>query len=358
MENIKREIEALTEKVGEKLLAIASTDTKDRVGDVVKVDGWDLKNFKKNPILLFAHKYDEPPIGYAKNIKIQNNQLVFEPIFHEITQLAREIKAMFMAEPPIMKAWSVGFIPLQFDEQDRHIIAKQELLEISAVPVPANAEALMLAAKSYSPDNEKEIIKWLDKMNKECPECNKDLEEIMDIKPYPNEHSCRLNSPDKYDRFARKNCEIKHDGKCIDVIYGIKDDKAEIQAMRYDKDVWTADSAKSHCSSHDGSFEPASEKQKEIEKDEKIEDIEKEGRVLSDKTLGAIDDAITSMKNAVSVLRDLRQLANKPLDNGEGKSLQGRREEAHKSRKNRITVRALQNVDKIINDLLKNKENL
>ncbi|HUV08065.1 MAG TPA: head maturation protease, ClpP-related [Spirochaetia bacterium] len=77
--------------------------------------------------------------------------------------------------------------------------------------------------------------------------------------PYPNHHSCRLEDPAKYDKFARKNCEQKHDGKCIDVIYGIKDDKSEIQAYRYDKEVWTEADAKKHCQDHDGTFEPAEE---------------------------------------------------------------------------------------------------
>ncbi len=76
--------------------------------------------------------------------------------------------------------------------------------------------------------------------------------------PFPNEHSCRLHDPGNYDRFARKNCEEKHDGKCIDVIYGIKDDKSEIQALRYPKKVWDEEDARKHCSSRDGSFEAAS----------------------------------------------------------------------------------------------------
>lgn len=75
--------------------------------------------------------------------------------------------------------------------------------------------------------------------------------------PYPNEHACRLQSPDKYDRFARKPCDQKSDGKCIDVIYGIKAGKSEIQALRYKKDVWSASDARSHCSSRGGSFEAA-----------------------------------------------------------------------------------------------------
>jgi hypothetical protein len=75
--------------------------------------------------------------------------------------------------------------------------------------------------------------------------------------PYENEHSCRLADPGSFDRFARKNAEQKHDGKAIDVIYGFKGDKSQIQALRYDKKVWTADAASTHCESRDGSFEAA-----------------------------------------------------------------------------------------------------
>jgi len=87
-------------------------------------------------------------------------------------------------------------------------------------------------------------------------------------KPFPNEHSCRLESPEKYIRFRRTNCAQKHDGKCIDVIYGITAaDKSEIQALRYKKSIWAADSARSHCRGRGGSFEAAGKK--EIEKEMK-----------------------------------------------------------------------------------------
>jgi hypothetical protein len=77
-------------------------------------------------------------------------------------------------------------------------------------------------------------------------------------KPYPNEHACRLNDPGKYDHFARKNNAMKHDGKRIDVIFGVKKGGAvEMQAMRYPKKIWDASDARSHCQSHNGSFEAA-----------------------------------------------------------------------------------------------------
>lgn len=100
--------------------------------------------------------------------------------------------------------------------------------------------------------------------------------------PYPNEHACRLQDPKNFKRFARVNCDIKSNGKCIDVIYGFTDkqkkneiieflsdankekrinNKSAIQAYRYPKDIWTESAARKHCSDHDGIlFEPATKK--------------------------------------------------------------------------------------------------
>jgi ATP-dependent protease ClpP protease subunit len=79
--------------------------------------------------------------------------------------------------------------------------------------------------------------------------------------PYPNEHSCRLKPPN-YKRYARKNCYQKHEGKCIDFIFGINaPNESELQAMRYKKDIWTAEDAQKHCDSQGGSFEEAASEQ-------------------------------------------------------------------------------------------------
>ena len=86
-------------------------------------------------------------------------------------------------------------------------------------------------------------------------------------KPYANEYSCRLHDPSGYDRFARKNCAAKSNGKCIDFIYGIKEGKSELQSIRYKKTIWNASSAKSHCQSKDGSFEKIFEEKKKLVKE-------------------------------------------------------------------------------------------
>jgi len=80
-------------------------------------------------------------------------------------------------------------------------------------------------------------------------------DEFEESKPYPTEFSCRLQSPDKYERFARVNCYRKVDGKCVDYIFGVKDGKSEVQALRFKKKIWTQVAAKAYCKTKNGSFE-------------------------------------------------------------------------------------------------------
>src|SRR5271154_2639708 len=42
---------------------IISTDDTDRSGEIVKQNGWELTNYKNNPIVLWGHDYYSLPIG-------------------------------------------------------------------------------------------------------------------------------------------------------------------------------------------------------------------------------------------------------------------------------------------------------
>jgi hypothetical protein len=75
--------------------------------------------------------------------------------------------------------------------------------------------------------------------------------------PYSGEHTARLMDPSQFDRFARKNDEF---GPGIDAIYGIKDGKAHLQAIRFDKEKFTPAEAKKWVEDHGHkmiAFEPA-----------------------------------------------------------------------------------------------------
>ena len=126
---------------------IGSTETEDRDRDVILATGWQLENYKKNPVFLWAHDYGVPPIGRALGVRVENKQLVFDIEFpvkgiHPLADTAYELY-----KDGFMKATSVGFQGKVFEPRQSGgiLYKKQELLELSAVPVPANPEALQLA---------------------------------------------------------------------------------------------------------------------------------------------------------------------------------------------------------------------
>lgn len=82
--------------------------------------------------------------------------------------------------------------------------------------------------------------------------------------PYPNEHACRLRDPGEFQAGSFRSTEREHEGKAYRVISGkLKNDQAMTeQAYRYNREVWTASSAHSHCQEHGGRFEEASGKER------------------------------------------------------------------------------------------------
>ncbi len=128
-------IQAITEIKDGEMVAIASDESIDRVGDSLKVADWDFKNFLKNPVLQAGHDYKPQfNIGIAKDLKVEGKKVKFIPVFHDITKLSRELHEMYLKK--YLRAWSVGLIPGK-EEGD-----KNELLEVSAVAVPALPSAL------------------------------------------------------------------------------------------------------------------------------------------------------------------------------------------------------------------------
>jgi HK97 family phage prohead protease/HK97 family phage major capsid protein len=129
---------------------VLSDETTDRMGDVVKADGWVLTNFKKNPIALFGHN-SSFPIGTWSNLRVEGGKLVGKLVLASRGTSARIDELLSLIEQGILRAVSVGFIPLKsepIDEKrpyDGLRFLKQELLECSLVSVPANPAALQMA---------------------------------------------------------------------------------------------------------------------------------------------------------------------------------------------------------------------
>ena len=133
---------------GAALTVTVSTGDVDRHGDVVSPEGWRLDSYRRNPVVLWAHDYRHPAIGRAPAVW-QEGPALLARIEFAPTQFAGQVAALY--RDGYQRGVSVGFRPLRFEERrDARSGAflgirflEQELLEISAVPVPANRAALL-----------------------------------------------------------------------------------------------------------------------------------------------------------------------------------------------------------------------
>lgn len=125
---------------------VISTGSVDRDRDTIAAAGWKLDNYRKNPVVLWAHDYRGLPLAKAVSVDVEGERLVAMAEFdtHPMAEtVLRMLKGGFL------RATSVGFDPLKhvFNDQRGGVdFTEQELLEFSIVPVPANPEALMEAA--------------------------------------------------------------------------------------------------------------------------------------------------------------------------------------------------------------------
>ena len=129
--------------------AIFSSENEDRHGDVV-MQNFDLKAYKKNPVILNSREHSDATevVGKASNVKIKDGKLQGKITFAvDENPKAKIIFDLFKGG--FLNAFSIGFIPKEFDDKGK--ILKSELLEVSVVSVPANADALAQAkAKGMS----------------------------------------------------------------------------------------------------------------------------------------------------------------------------------------------------------------
>ena len=134
-----------------------STDCVDRERDKIAINGWQLDNFKRNPVVLWGHDATRLPIGRAFNVGIEAGALKasVEFIPSETPEAGSFADAVYsLARQRFIAATSVGFRPLKWSFTEDEERGKddwfpgidfeaQELVELSIVTVPANPEALI-----------------------------------------------------------------------------------------------------------------------------------------------------------------------------------------------------------------------
>lgn len=142
------------------LRIVASTDRRDRDGRIVHQDGWELDDFRANPVLMFNHEYMDHggrklPVGRVGRVDVVDGKLIAEDITWAKDEFAQMVKEMYEpsdGSPPIMQAVSVGWLPLvpPEDRDDGQHHVRQSLVELSTTPIPSNADANALIAAALS----------------------------------------------------------------------------------------------------------------------------------------------------------------------------------------------------------------
>ena len=126
-------------------VAYASKEVIDRDGELIKSNAWELDDYRKNPVVLLSHDYSQLPVGKSLWEKMGPDGLKFKPKFAN-TDTGREVYQLY--KEGILNAFSVGFIPMEWDEGDgeskaHRVYTKAKLLEVSCVAVPSCPDALV-----------------------------------------------------------------------------------------------------------------------------------------------------------------------------------------------------------------------
>ena len=137
-----------------------SAGSLDRDGDILVPDGCDTSNYMKNPVFLWAHDWHgRLPVGRALDVrKVSGQGVDFDILFDEGDPFAMDVERKYKGG--FLNAVSVGMDPKtwvenrnEMGEVTGYTFTEWELLELSGVPIPANADALQLSYAKWLETN-------------------------------------------------------------------------------------------------------------------------------------------------------------------------------------------------------------
>jgi len=152
---------------------VASTPAEDSMDDVV-IQDWRLARFKSNPVILWSHNGSTPPVGRAERISTPKDTGNLTALIRwdigDHNPLGTTIGTQFSNK--MLNAVSVGFRPGKRQRRnslnesdpaykpDSHglVLSRNLLLEISAVGIPANSEALAIRSWATEAETEEEQL--------------------------------------------------------------------------------------------------------------------------------------------------------------------------------------------------------
>jgi HK97 family phage prohead protease len=275
-----------------------STPTQDRYHDTIDQNGWQLENFRKNPVVLWAHDYGQPPVAKSVNVWVEEGKLKSRDQFTPRDLYPFGFMVYELYKNGFLNAKSVGFQPITYafnNETDGVEFYTQELLEHSCVPVPANPEALV-SAKSMGIDllplkswAEKVLDTWNEEKGIWIPK--KDIETVFSLlngKSYST-------PPAESKEDKPQNTDLEEKTKISDELMDVCQE-LDIESLAID------------CTSP--------QELVRLIKEEVVN--QKAGRVLSEKNKTLIKTCVSQLQEAIEALNKLLD-ATEPQDDDDSK---------------------------------------
>lgn len=149
---MKREMKEKKREIPEKPVIefVVADEEVNRKGWRLLLSGLDLVNFEKNPVALVQHDTWSVPIGRWENLRVDGGRLLGSLVFDRRDEEA--MRLFWKYKDGYMNAVSIHVRPIEESEdqalllpgQTYPTITKSELLEISVVTLPGNANAVKL----------------------------------------------------------------------------------------------------------------------------------------------------------------------------------------------------------------------
>jgi hypothetical protein len=141
---------------------VGATEGEKGDGIALKMDGARLDRYRANPIFGYGHRYwgrDSLPIGRSEKTEVDSKKrLMFDVKFDRDDEFAVKVEQKYRGK--YLNAVSVGFSVVEWEDpktQDywRGGVATQwELFELSAVPLPMDANAVVESGRALDVDDE------------------------------------------------------------------------------------------------------------------------------------------------------------------------------------------------------------
>lgn len=130
----------------------------DRDNEIVNIDGLDISNFLRNPVLLWNHDWSEVR-GKVLSVNKDANGLYVKAEMQRLTGKEADFENVLHGN---VKSFSIGFIPYEYEYlEDALEITESELIELSIAPVQSNRSALFQVVGTKSMDLDSKGLKGL-----------------------------------------------------------------------------------------------------------------------------------------------------------------------------------------------------